>query len=156
MKLFTAAATATVLAITLPSAASGAAAAECIDQVKALAAQVGVTTDLPQAQPATPGTDAGAGDVGTDDLAKSGGVIAPPETDGGDMPVVEPAPGADTMATAPDVSSDKPGSTADLASRNSQVQSLLVAARQAAETGDTQACLDQLQKANALLAVPPQ
>ncbi|MBX6323356.1 MAG: hypothetical protein IRY94_16150 [Rhodospirillaceae bacterium] len=138
---------------------SGAAAAEeCIDQVQSLAAETGVSTELPQAQaggqtppPAEPapggGTDSGG-------LAESGGVVAPPPV-GSDMPVVKPPAVGDDMATAPRIApapGQEGGTVAREATNKTQIQSLLVAARQAAEAGDNQGCLDQLQKARALAA----
>ena len=75
------------------------------------------------------------------------------------MPVIKPPATGDAMPTAPKIAPQtgaepegEAGAIATEAARKTQIQSLLVAARHAAESGDTQACLDQLQKAKALLA----
>jgi hypothetical protein len=150
---------------------SAAAAAECVDEVSKLAGDIGVSTELPQAQingqtgaeTNGQGPDSrqqpSAGATATSrDLAESGGVVAPPDT-GSDMPVIKPPATGDAMPTAPEIAPQagaESGGEADAiateAARKTQIQSLLVAARQAAESGDIQACLDRLQKAKGLLA----
>src|SRR5262245_16803215 len=86
----------------------GAVAAECIDEVGRLAGDLGVTTELPQAQANGDVSGQGlesqqqpaAGQATTpDDLAKSGGVLAPPDT-ASDMPVIKPPATGDAMPTA--------------------------------------------------------
>jgi hypothetical protein len=134
-----------------------AAAQECLDQVAKLAGEQGVSTELPQAQSDGQGLETqqpAAGQTTTpDDLAQSGGVVAPPDTDS-DMPVIEPPVTGDAMPTAPKVvpQPESDSLLATEAAKKTQIQSLLTAARQAAESGDTQGCLDQLQKARALAA----
>jgi hypothetical protein len=132
-----------------------AAAQECLDQVAKLAGEQGVSTELPQAQSEGEGLETqqpAAGQAATpEDLAQSGGVVAPPETSS-DMPVIEPPAISDAMPTAPEVDPESDSPLMTEAAKKMQVQSLLMAARQAAESGDTQGCLDQLQKARALTA----
>lgn len=134
----------------LPGAA---AAQDCRDQVEALADKLGLSTELPEA-PSSGGAQQQQPDAG--DLAESGGVIEPPDT-GADIPTIEPAPGqSPDMPTAPDVQPQTPGGGDNngQSAKNAQIQSLLTAARQAAEAGNNQRCLDRLQEATALAAVP--
>jgi hypothetical protein len=117
-----------------------AAAESCIDQVQALAGQHAMKTDPPTAAP-------GKGDVKTRDLARSGGVIAPPPVR--DKSVITPAPDKhDPMPTVPDVTSQKQqdGPEAD----HSGLQAALVAARAQAERGDEKGCLEALARAKIL------
>jgi hypothetical protein len=129
-------------------------AQDCLDQVEAFAAKIGANTGLP---PAGRGPNAPEGTPKPDssDLAESGGVIAPPKT-GSDMPTFEPQPAPSTpMPTAPQIEPGMKGGASELgaqAAENAQIQSLLTAARQAANTGDNQRCLDRLQEATALAA----
>ncbi len=86
------------MASMLPSAA---AAQDCLEQVEALAARLGLSTELPQAGPEAPSNPAPEAQPPTD-LSQSGGVIAPPDT-GGDMPTYEPPDEGDSdMPTAPE------------------------------------------------------
>ena len=143
------------LASMLPSAA---AAQDCLDQVEALAAKLGVTTELPQAGPEAPAPAAPQQEPqpgqqpGSTDLSASGGVIEPPQ-EGADMPTYEPPEEADSdMPTAPEIQPQTPGggATGEQPAKDVQVQSLLTAARKAAESGDNEACLARLQEATAL------
>lgn len=135
-------------------APQAAAAQDCLDQVEAFAAKVGATTELPPAG-SGPNAPQDAGKPGMDDLADSGGVIAPPKT-GSEIPTFEPQPGqVAPMPTAPEIEPGMKGDASDLGARsaeNAQIQSLLTAARQAAESGDNRRCLDRLQEAVALAA----
>lgn len=58
------------------------------------------------------------------------------------------------MPTAPEVQPQAPGGAegGTEPATNAQIQSLLVAARKAAEASDNQQCLDRLQEATALAA----
>jgi len=117
-----------------------AAAESCIDQVQALGRQHAMKTAPPTAAP-------GKGDVRTRDLARSGGVIAPPPVQ--DKSVITPAPDKhDPMPTIPDVTSRKQqdGPEAD----HSGLQAALVAARAQAERGDEKGCLEALARAKTL------
>lgn len=127
-----------------------AAAQDCREQVDALAGKLGFSTDLPQGGGSTA---AAPQQPQPGDLASSGGVIRPPET--GDMPTIEPPAGENsTMPTAPEVQPQAPGGAerSSQPAKDAQIQSLLTAARQAADAGDHQACLDRLQEASALAA----
>lgn len=128
-----------------------AAAQDCRQQVDAFAAEMGVSTDLPKAG----GEDGAESGTLSDELAQSGGVIEPPQT-GSDMPTLEPPPGAGSdMPTSPEIAPDSgagPGSPEQEAARQSQIQSLLVSARRAADAGEEQRCLTHLQEAKALAA----
>ena len=143
-----------VIAATASMLPSAAAAQDCIDQVEALAGKLGVTTELPQAGPEAPAPAAPQKEQqpGSTDLSESGGVIEPPQ-EGADMPTYEPPDEGDSdMPTAPDIQPQTPGggATRDQPAKDVQVQSLLTAARKAAESGDNEACLARLQEATAL------
>lgn len=124
-----------------------AAAAEekCLDQVRKLADQQGIATTPPTM---TPDGSAGPRSPGsrTEELGRSGGVIAPPQAE--DRSVITPPPSsADTrMPTMPNVTPPN----APPAERSS-LQALLVAARAEAERGREEACLDRLAQARKLV-----
>jgi hypothetical protein len=125
----------------LISSGQPAAADACIDQVRALASQHALKSSPPTA---TPG---GKGDVTTQDLAKSGGVIAPPPVQ--DKSIVAPAQNKhDPMPTLPDVTSrnQQDGPEAERAG----LQAALVAARAQAERGDEKGCQEALARARVL------
>jgi hypothetical protein len=118
-----------------------AAADTCIDQVRALARQHALDSTPPTVAPG------GKGDVRTQDLARSGGVIAPPPVQ--DKSIVAPAQDKhDPMPTVPDVTSKKQqdGSEAE----RSGLQAALVAARAQAERGDEKGCQEALARARVL------
>lgn len=118
-----------------------AAAESCFEQVRALASQHGMKTNPPTLAPD------GKGDVRTRDLARSGGVIAPPPVQ--DKSIITPAPDThDPMPTVPDVASRKQqdGPEAEL----SDLQAALVAARAQAERGDEKGCQEALARARIL------
>jgi hypothetical protein len=118
-----------------------AAADSCIDQVRALASQHGMKTNPPTAAPG------GKGDVRTQDLARSDGVIAPPPVQ--DKSVITPTPDRhDPMPTVPDVAPQKQqdGPEAEL----SGLQAALIAARAQAERGDEKGCQEALARARTL------
>lgn len=132
-----------------------AAAESCLDQVRQLAERHGVATDPPVATPdrSTPNRSPG---TNSQELGRSGGVIAPPQTE--DRSVIVPPPSADNrMPTMPDVTPPRqgaPSSTKDgdkeVASDRTTLQALLVAARAEAERGREDGCLDRLAKAREL------
>jgi hypothetical protein len=118
-----------------------AAADSCIDQVRALASQHAMESSPPTATPR------GKGDVTTQDLAKSGGVIAPPPVQ--DKSIVAPAPDKhDPMPTVPDVTSQKQPDRQE--AERSGLQAALVAARAQAERGDEKGCQEALARARIL------
>lgn len=136
-----------------------AAAENCLDQVRQMAERHGVATDPPVAAPdrSTPGRPPG---TSAEELGRSGGVIAPPQTE--DRSVIAPPPSADNrMPTMPDVAPSRRGSPSgtkggggsddkEVASDRTTLQALLVAARAEAERGREDGCLDRLAKAREL------
>jgi len=119
-----------------PASADG-----CVDGVRALASQHGLKTNPPIAAPN------GQGDVRTQDLARSGGVIAPPPVQ--DKSVISPAPDKhDPMPTIPDVAPQRQQDGAD--AERSALQAALVAARAQAERGDEKGCQEALARARTL------
>ena len=100
------------------------------------------------------------GETMSEKLGRSGGVLTPPAV--GDQAVIDPPrTGTDGMPTAPRIapspgtgagsSTDAPtGATPDRAAQRAQMESLVTAARAAAERGDEQRCMDSLSKARAL------
>jgi len=128
----------------------------CLADVERLANAIGMSSRQPQAGgPATP-----QGNVQTEDLAQSGGVIKPPDVGAGR--VMEPPNGAaDGMNTAPAIPPQTAGpdgsSRGGTATRQSldaaeraQVESLLTGARNAAQEGDTARCVESLEEARDL------
>jgi len=125
----------------LLSSGEPAAADACIDQVRALAGQHAMSSSPPKVAPGD------KGDIRTQDLARSGGVVAPPPVQ--DKSVITPAPDKhDPMPTVPDVSTQKQqdGSEAE----RSGLQAALIAARAQAERGDEKGCLEALARARIL------
>lgn len=133
-----------------------AAAESCLDQVRQMAERHGVATTPPVATPdrSTPNRSPG---TNSQELGRSGGVIAPPQIE--DRSVIAPPPSSDNrMPTMPDVTPPKqsaPSSTKDgdkeVASDRTTLQALLVAARAEAERGREDGCLDRLAKARELI-----
>lgn len=118
-----------------------AAAAACLDEVKALAAERGVSTDPPTVAP-----DSGSMPP-PDQMARSGGVIEPPPVP--DRSVIAPPPSAGTaMPTLPDIA-PAPSGDARVVERTT-LQALLVAARAEAERGNEPGCVEALTKARTL------
>jgi len=106
-------------------------------------------------------SDAGTGTTSlSDTLGRSGGVLMPPPS--GDQAVIQPPSGAGgNMPTAPSVapspgaqsgsSGESPtGTTAARAAQRAQMESLVTAARAAAERGDERQCMESLDKARQL------
>jgi hypothetical protein len=118
--------------------AAGAADA-CLDQVRDLASQHGVSSAPPVAAP-------GKGEVTTQDLARSGGVIKPPPVQ--DRAVIKPpADKQSAMPTIPDVA---PTTKEEPAADRSRLQAALTAARARAEQGDEKGCQEALARARTL------
>jgi hypothetical protein len=118
-----------------------AAAAGCLDRVKALAAELGLSTDPPTVAP-----DSGPR-LSPDQLGRSGGVIEPPPVQ--DRSVIAPPPSAGaTMPTLPNVTGGPPQEAR--AVERTTLQALLVAARGEAERGNEPGCIEALAKARKL------
>lgn len=164
------------------AAQTGAAAqASCGAMVDQFAADLGLSTEPPPvAVPgngapglsgSTPRDEPGSGS-GSDRLAQSGGMVAPPAV--GDRSVVEPPAIGSNMPTAPSIS-PQPGPQAKSrtapdsgpggsgsgdgpmgqAARNAQVESLVTAARSAARDGDETRCMTSLNDARRLSRTAP-
>lgn len=118
-----------------------AAAAACLDEVKALAAERSISTDPPTVRPR------GGTKPTPEQMGRSGGVIEPPPMQ--DRSVIAPPPSAGAaMPTLPDI---KPGPSKEApAVARTTLQALLVAARAEAERGNEQGCLEGLAKARKL------
>lgn len=118
-----------------------AAAAACLDEVKALAAERSISADPPMVRPE------GGTKPTPEQMGRSGGVIEPPPMQ--DRSVIAPPPSAGAaMPTLPDI---KPGPSKEApAVARTTLQALLVAARAEAERGNEQGCLEGLAKARKL------
>ncbi|WP_376957291.1 hypothetical protein ABNQ39_09785 [Azospirillum sp. A26] len=164
------------------AAQMGAAAqASCGAMVDQFAADLGLSTEPPPV--AVPGPGGGTGTPGlsgstprdepgsgsgSDRLAQSGGMVAPPAV--GDRSVVEPPAIGSNMPTAPSISPQAnsrtppdsgPGGSGGgdglmgQAARNAQVESLVTAARSAARDGDETRCMTSLNDARRLSRTAP-
>lgn len=132
------AAAACIIAAVALSAPTAGAADACLDQVRDLASQRGVSSAPPVAAP-------GKGEVTPQDLARSGGVIKPPPMD--DKGVIKPpADKQSAMPTVPDIAPQAKEPAADL----SRLQAALTAARARAEQGDEKGCQEALARARTL------
>jgi hypothetical protein len=135
----TAAAVVSSLAALLLGAPSAGAAGGCLDQVRDLASQRGVSSAPPVAAP-------GKGEVTTQDLARSGGVIKPPPVQ--DKAVIKPPPDKQSaMPTIPDIAPNAPDAPA---ADRTKLQAALTAARDRAEQGDEKGCQEALARARTL------
>lgn len=124
-------------------------AQSCADEIKLLAQQYALSDSPTQAEPRRDGPRSGSMGVSPEDLGRSGGVIAPPESARGR--VVEPPPVGDPMATTPDVPQQTPQHPdARRAAQRAQMQSLLDAARAAERQGNEAECLDRVARARSL------
>lgn len=155
------------------AAAPAAAQQTCRDMVDRFAAAENLSATMPpvasppaagDTRPGSAGTmaDGGrsSGETMSDKLGRSGGVLTPPAI--GDQAVIDPPrTGTDGMPTAPRLapapgtgagsSADAPtGATPDRAAQRAQMESLVTAARAAAERGNERQCMDSLSKAQAL------
>lgn len=158
-----------------------AAQASCGAMVDQFAADLGLSTEPPPV--AVPGPGGGTGTPGlsgstprdepgsgsgSDRLAQSGGMVAPPAV--GDRSVVEPPAIGSNMPTAPSISPQAnsrtppdsgPGGSGGgdglmgQAARNAQVESLVTAARSAARDGDEARCMTSLNDARRLSRTAP-
>ncbi|MBP2304936.1 hypothetical protein GBZ48_10250 [Azospirillum melinis] len=155
--------------------------ASCGAMVDQFAADLGLSTEPPPV--AVPGPGGGTGTPGlsgstprdetgsgsgSDRLAQSGGMVAPPAV--GDRSVVEPPAIGSNMPTAPSISPQAnsrtppdsgPGGSGGgdglmgQAARNAQVESLVTAARSAARDGDEARCMTSLNDARRLSRTAP-
>jgi hypothetical protein len=138
----------------------GARAQSCAAEIALLAQQYALSADLPKAQPedrSQSGTQSGSMGVRPEDLAKSGGVIAPPDSaqEGARGRVLDPPRTDDPMVTTPEVRPQtEKGETTDStglqAAQRAQMQSLLDAARAAQRRGDETGCLERVARARAI------
>jgi hypothetical protein len=141
MRLLAAAALA---ALAFPAAAR----ADCAADAERLAERYGVATELPRAGE-RPTTTESRG-VPPEALSRSGGVIAPPEQGAGRV-IAPPPSAAPTMPTAPQIRPEpRAGEVQSGAAKAAQVESLLTAAKAAAERGDQAECARRLEEARAL------
>lgn len=174
-----------LLAAQAAAQTDAAAQASCGAMVDQFAADLGLSTEPPPV--AVPGTgtpglsgstprdETGSGS-GSDRLAQSGGMVAPPAI--GDRSVVEPPAIGSNMPTAPSIGpqgSSQAGPQANSrtapdsgpggsgggdglmgqAARNAQVESLVTAARSAARDGDETRCMNSLNDARRLSRTAP-
>jgi hypothetical protein len=128
-------------------------AADCTQEIGALAREYSITMELPRTEAPLPqsrnGTEEPA--VRSEDLARSGGVIAPP-SEGQGRVIRPPETGAGATPTMPTL----PPQTGERLSRNpvelgaserAQIQALLQAAKAADEQGQEAACFERLTRA---------
>jgi hypothetical protein len=159
-------------------AASPASAQSCAELTEQFAADHGLTAAPPPTVPprvggaapdregtagstGDPAIEGGSGSVTSRDLSQSGGVIAPPAD--GDQAVIDPgSSGASNMPTAPPIRPDAGAGTSgatggpmDRAARDAQLESLITAARSAAESGDEVQCMNNLDRAQDLAQRTP-
>ncbi len=133
----------TLLGLALPAAAAD----SCIDQVRDMASQHGTPSKPPVAAPGDKGGGKG-GSATTQDLARSGGVIAPPPMH--DKSVNKPrSTGNDRMQTVPDIAPQAQQQDTPAADRT-KLQAALTAARAQAERGDEKGCQEALARARTL------
>ena len=119
------------------------AADSCLDQVRDLASQHGTPSKPPNASPK------GSADIKTEDLARSGGVIAPPPMD--DKSVIKPPSTAnDRMPNIPNVAPQTQNQHEAPAVDRTGLQAALTAARAQAERGDEKGCQEALGRARVL------
>lgn len=136
-----------VLAALLVLAAPLVARADCAGDADRLAERYGLSAQLPQPSEA-PATTESRG-VPPEAMSRSGGVIAPPEEGRGR--VIEPPAADRSMPTAPEVRpTPAPDETQRRAAKTAQIQSLVTAARAAAQRGNETECTRRLEEARAL------
>jgi hypothetical protein len=123
--------------------AETAAADTCLDQVRDLASQHGTPSKPPTAAPD------GKGNVTTQDLARSGGVITPPPVQDKSV-ITPPSTGVDRMPTVPDIAPQAQQQQDTPAADRTKLQAALTAARAQAERGDEKGCQEALARARTL------
>jgi hypothetical protein len=129
------------LAALVLGAPTAGAASGCLDQVRNLASEHRLSS-------APPSATSSKGEITTQELARSGGVIKPPPVQ--DKAVITPAPEdkRDPMPTVPDIA-PKAQQEAPAADRT-RLQAALTAARERAEQGDEKGCQEALARAHTL------
>jgi hypothetical protein len=116
------------------------------------------STGAPATPSAPPATAESQGLTSTDRLARSGGVVSPPDV-GTPMAIQPPKTNPDNMPTAPPVAPSPPGAAGPTdsgglsAADRTRMESLLTAARQAERQGKQAQCLDRLREAEAVPGV---
>lgn len=137
-------AAAVVMGLAMVVSAAGIAAADtCLDQVRDLASQHGTPSKPPTAAPD------GKGNLTTQDLARSGGVIKPPPTEDKSV-ITPPSTGTDRMPTVPDIAPQAHQRQDTPAADRTKLQAALTAARAQAERGDEKGCQEALARARTL------
>ena len=140
--LFSAAAAAG-LTMTGVNVAPAVAADSCLDQARDMARQHGTPSKPPTVAPKD------SADITTQDLARSGGVVAPPPMD--DRSVIKPpSTGVSRMPTIPDVAPQTQNQQEAPAADRTGLQAALTAARALAERGDEKGCQEALARARTL------
>lgn len=154
-----------ILAIAFLSGITVAHAQSCREQVDRLVQQYGLNADdthagssgAPAAPAAPPATTESQGLATTDKLARSGGVVTPPDI--GTPMAMQPPKSGDSMPTAPPV---EPAPSAQAGAKDSggltaadraRMESLLLAARDAERQGKDEECLERLRQAEAVPGV---
>ncbi|HYG86329.1 MAG TPA: hypothetical protein VD978_08735 [Azospirillum sp.] len=141
----------------------------CRDQIERFAAAENLSATSPpvtsppaagDTRSGTAGSTVDGGNNMSETLGRSGGVLAPPAV--GDTAVIDPPrTGEQSMPTAPRIAPSPgagsgssgdtaTGTTAERAAQRAQMESLVTAARAAADRGDERQCLESLDKARAL------
>ena len=134
-------------------------AASCGSEIALFEQQYKLTASLPQGESRSgaaeaPATSESRGVSPSDQLAPSGGVMAPPQ--GGRSAVIEPPPtgpsSTPTPPTVPPHTAQGPSSgSAELsAAKRAQMQAHLNAAREAHARGDDKQCFERLSAARAI------
>jgi hypothetical protein len=146
--------------------AAPALAQSCGEAIDRLARQYDLSTEeahtgstgAPATPSAPPATTESQGLTTTDRLARSGGVISPPDV-GTPMAIQPPKANPDNMPTAPPAAPSPPagsgstGSSGLSAADRTRMESLLMAAREAERQGKQQQCLERLREAEAIPGV---
>jgi hypothetical protein len=134
-------------------------AASCSSEIELFEQQYKLTASLPQGEPRSgsaeaPATSESRGVSPSDQMAPSGGVMAPPE--GGRSAVIEPPQtGPSSTPTPPAVpphtaQGPSSGSAELSAAKREQMQAHLNAAREAEDRGDEKQCFERLGAARAI------
>jgi hypothetical protein len=116
------------------------------------------STGAPATPSAPPATTESQGVTTTDKLARSGGVISPPDV-GTSMAIQPPKANPDNMPTAPQVEPSPPAAAGAADSKGlsaadrTRMESLLMAARAAERQGKAEQCLERLREAEAVPGV---
>lgn len=139
---------AVALAAALLATCPLAAWADCAADADRMAERYGLSAQLPQSgQPGeAPATTESRG-ISPEAMSRSGGVIAPSEEGRGR--VIAPPAADQGMPTAPEVRPSPSDETQRRAAKAAQMQSLVTAARAAAQRGNEAECARRLEEARA-------